>query len=82
MAEAHPNFVAGLVCRHKPTSLSPSLPSSLVLMVPGVRLTEGTDSLGQQYLTPEKVRSQLAGHYLAGAGPAGVVAAGPKFGAV
>ena len=51
MAEAHPNFVAGLVCRHQPASLPPSL----VLMVPGVRLTEGTDSLGQQYLTPEKV---------------------------
>ena len=52
MAIAHPEFVVGVVCRQRP----PALPPSMVAMTPGVKLLQGTDSLGQDYITPEKVR--------------------------
>ena len=51
MAIAHPQFVVGVVSRHRPTSLPPDM----LVMTPGVKLIEGADSFGQQYITPEKV---------------------------
>ena len=51
MAIAHPEFVVGVVSRHRPTGL----PASMVVMTPGVKLLQGADSLGQKYITPEAV---------------------------
>ena len=51
MAIAHPEFVVGVVSRHRPTGLPPSM----VVMTPGVKLLQGTDSLRQKYITPEEV---------------------------
>lgn len=50
MAERHKDFVIGFICTSK-LSDGPQF----VHMTPGVKLEEGTDSLGQQYLTPEEV---------------------------
>ena len=51
MALAHPDFIMGLVSRHRPASLPPGM----LVMTPGVKLIEGEDPFGQQYTTPEKV---------------------------
>lgn len=50
MAEAFPDFVIGFIAQHK---LSPH--PQWIHMTPGVQLSAGKDSLGQQYLTPEQV---------------------------
>ena len=51
MAIAHPEFVVGVVSHHRPTGLPPGM----VVMTPGVKLLQGTDSLRQKYITPEEV---------------------------
>ncbi|XP_033632341.1 uridine 5'-monophosphate synthase-like [Asterias rubens] len=53
MAEDQADFVIGFIC----TSGLSSDPR-FIHMTPGVKLAEGTDSLGQQYLTPQKVIGQ------------------------
>ncbi|XP_022086750.1 uridine 5'-monophosphate synthase-like [Acanthaster planci] len=53
MAEDHTDFVIGFIC----TSALSSDPK-FIHMTPGVKLAEGNDALGQQYLTPEKVIAQ------------------------
>jgi uridine monophosphate synthetase len=55
MAIAHPEFVVGVVSRHRPTGLPPSM----VVMTPGVKLLQGTDSLRQKYITPEEAIEDL-----------------------
>lgn len=50
MAEENSDFVIGFICLKK-LSDNPAL----VHMTPGVQLTAGRDSLGQQYQTPESV---------------------------
>jgi len=50
MAESHPDFVIGFICLKK-LSDNPAL----LHMTPGVQLSTGKDSLGQQYQTPESV---------------------------
>lgn len=50
MAESHPDFVIGFICLKK-LSDNPAL----IHMTPGVQLSTGKDSLGQQYQTPESV---------------------------
>jgi orotidine 5'-phosphate decarboxylase subfamily 1 len=52
MAEQHPDFVIGFICLQK-LSDNPQL----IHMTPGVQLSTGKDSLGQQYKTPESVIS-------------------------
>ena len=51
MAIAHPEFVVGVVSRHRPAALPPGM----VVMTPGVKFLQGTDSLGQKDITPEVV---------------------------
>lgn len=53
MAEAHPDFVVGVVCR-KGVSSCPSV----IHMTPGIALTESSDGLGQKYTTPEAAVGQ------------------------
>ncbi|XP_074660161.1 uncharacterized protein LOC141912712 [Tubulanus polymorphus] len=53
MALEHKDFVIGLICREKLTS-----DPSILHCVPGVKLEEGKDSLGQQYQTPSVVIGQ------------------------
>jgi uridine monophosphate synthetase len=48
MAEANPAFVIGYIAQHKLSS-SPQW----IYMTPGIQLTAGTDTLGQQYNTPQ-----------------------------
>jgi len=50
MANQSPDFVMGFICQSR-VSQDPSL----LHMTPGVQLNEGTDSLGQRYLTPQEV---------------------------
>jgi uridine monophosphate synthetase len=50
MAEEHSDFVIGFICLKK-LSDNPAL----IHMTPGVQLTAGRDTLGQQYQTPESV---------------------------
>lgn len=50
MAEEHHDFVIGFIATKKLED-NPSF----ITMTPGVRLAEGTDGLGQEYLTPKKV---------------------------
>jgi len=50
MAESSPDFVIGFICLRK-LSDNPAF----VYMTPGVQLSAGKDSLGQQYQTPESV---------------------------
>ncbi|NGX61800.1 MAG: Orotidine 5'-phosphate decarboxylase [Chlamydiae bacterium] len=49
-AEMHADFVIGFISIHK-LSENPAM----IHMTPGVKLQEGSDSLGQNYLTPQKV---------------------------
>jgi len=49
-AQEHAEFVIGFICLHKLTD-----DPAFIHMTPGVKLAAGGDSLGQQYLTPEKV---------------------------
>jgi len=49
-AQEHADFVIGFICVHK-LSDDPAF----IHMTPGVKLAPGGDSLGQQYLTPQKV---------------------------
>ncbi len=53
-AQEHAEFVIGFICVQKLTD-SPSF----IHMTPGVQLQTGTDKLGQQYLTPERVIGEL-----------------------
>src|SRR5581483_2348692 len=50
MAESHADFVIGFICQEK-LSDNPAF----VHLTPGVQLSKGKDSLGQQYQTPESV---------------------------
>ncbi|BFZ16023.1 hypothetical protein BsWGS_19062 [Bradybaena similaris] len=50
MAEANKDFVIGFICVRNLTS-----DPTFVHMTPGVQLSAGQDSLGQQYLTPSEV---------------------------
>ena len=50
MAEHHKDFVIGFICL---SNLADD--PQFVHMTPGVKIGEGSDSLGQQYLTPEEV---------------------------
>lgn len=50
MAEQHSDFVVGFICQEKLVD-----DPRFIHMTPGVKLSEGTDPLGQQYNTPEKV---------------------------
>lgn len=49
IAEQFPEFVLGFIAQHKLDN-NPCW----IYMTPGIKLTEGTDALGQQYVTPEK----------------------------
>lgn len=53
-AQEHAEFVIGFICLHK-LSDTPAF----IHMTPGVQLQRGGDSLGQQYLTPQKVIAEL-----------------------
>jgi uridine monophosphate synthetase len=48
MADEHRDFVMGFVSTER-------LADGFIHLTPGVKLQEGTDPLGQQYLTPQKV---------------------------
>lgn len=50
MAESHKDFVIGFIAQERLTE-NPAL----ITMTPGVKLTEGNDTLGQQYNTPASV---------------------------
>ena len=50
MAEARRDFCMGFICTSR-LSQDPAM----VHMTPGVQLEQGTDNLGQRYLTPEIV---------------------------
>lgn len=50
MAEQFPEFVMGFIAQRKLSSND----HHWIYMTPGVQLAEGTDSLGQQYVTPTK----------------------------
>lgn len=50
MAEAHPDFVIGFIAQERMND-----DPRLIHLTPGVKLSEGTDTLGQQYHTPESV---------------------------
>ena len=49
MAEQFPHFVIGFI-----TQRALSTAPQWINMTPGVKLESGKDSLGQQYVTPEK----------------------------
>lgn len=50
-AASRPELVAGLVCQSADVVVSPGL----LQLTPGVSLSHGSDSLGQQYNTPQSV---------------------------
>lgn len=50
LAEQYTDFVIGFICQQK-LSNDPRL----IHLTPGVKLSQGSDSLGQQYNTPEKI---------------------------
>ena len=50
LAQKYPDFAIGFICQEKLTE-----DPRFIHMTPGVKLSEGSDSLGQQYNTPEKV---------------------------
>lgn len=54
MALKHRDFVFGFICVRKLTD-----DPGFVHMTPGVNLQKGSDMLGQQYLTPQKVIGEL-----------------------
>lgn len=54
LALDYPNNVIGVICRQK-LSDNPGL----LHLTPGVQLAEGGDAFGQQYLTPEKVITEM-----------------------
>jgi orotidine 5'-phosphate decarboxylase subfamily 1 len=54
MAAQHKDFVMGFIARRRLVS-----DPGMVHLTPGVKLQEGGDALGQQYLTPEKVIGEL-----------------------
>jgi len=54
MAEAHPDFVAGIVGQSAELFKNPGI----ILLTPGVKLEEGGDALGQKYNTPEYVMKE------------------------
>lgn len=49
MAEDHKDFVIGFICQSRLTE-----DYNYLHMTPGVKLSEGGDGLGQQYITPEE----------------------------
>lgn len=53
-ASEHAEFVIGFICLRKLTDTP-----SFIHMTPGVQLQTGSDSLGQQYLTPHRVIQEL-----------------------
>lgn len=54
-AASYPRLVAGLVCQSADVVVSPGL----LQLTPGVSLTSQSDSLGQQYNSPQKVVCEL-----------------------
>jgi len=62
-AEKYSNFVMGFICTQK-LSDNPEF----VHMMPGVKLAGGGDTLGQQYLTPEKAIERGADILIVGRG--------------
>lgn len=50
MAQENKDFVIGFICRKRLVD-----DPSFIHLTPGVKLQEGKDSLGQQYLTPSRV---------------------------
>lgn len=54
MAEAHSDFVAGIVGQSSDLVQDPGL----IQLTPGVKLEEGADGLGQKYNTPEYVMKE------------------------
>ncbi|MCH9644957.1 MAG: orotidine-5'-phosphate decarboxylase [Gammaproteobacteria bacterium] len=50
LAMQHKDFVMGFICQQRLTD-----DPGFIHMTPGVKLDQGGDSLGQQYLTPQKV---------------------------
>jgi uridine monophosphate synthetase len=50
LAKENKDFVIGFICQKKLAD-----DPDLIHMTPGVQLEEGTDQLGQQYSTPERV---------------------------
>jgi uridine monophosphate synthetase len=54
MAAAHSDFVAGIVGQSSDLVQDPGL----IQLTPGVKLEEGSDSLGQKYNTPEHVMKE------------------------
>lgn len=54
MAEAHSDFVSGIVGQSSDLIKDPGL----IQLTPGVKLEEGTDNLGQKYNTPEYVMKE------------------------
>ncbi len=53
MAQRHPDFVVGFICQERLID-----DPRFIHMTPGVKLSKGTDSLGQQYNTPEKILAE------------------------
>lgn len=53
-AEEHADFVIGFISTRKLTNTP-----SFIHMTPGVQMQSGSDRLGQQYLTPQKVIAEL-----------------------
>jgi len=62
-AEKYSNFVMGFICTRK---LSDNV--EFVHMMPGVKMAGGGDTLGQQYLTPEKAIERGADIIIVGRG--------------
>lgn len=54
LAHAHPDFVMGFICRERLCD-----DPGMVHCTPGVQLQEGSDALGQRYLTPQYVIGEL-----------------------
>lgn len=54
MAEAFPEYVIGFIAQRRLSSTHPEW----IYMTPGIQLTEGKDTLGQQYNTPQTAITQ------------------------
>lgn len=54
LAERYADFVIGFICQQKLTH-----DPRFIHFTPGVKLSEGTDPLGQQYKTPQKVLNEM-----------------------
>lgn len=54
MAQEHNDFVIGFICRQRLTD-----DPTLIHFIPGVQMTEGGDTRGQQYITPHQAIAEL-----------------------